>query len=94
MKKQQILEFIRNRRKSLKINQDEMGEKLDIAQAQYSRYESNKSEIPLDKFVQIMSILGLDMTFFIKETNENLTDGNKEEIIENLLNCVDKIKSL
>jgi len=94
MNKQQILEFIRSRRKSLKINQDEMANKLDIAQAQYSRYEADRSEVSLEKLIQIMELLDLEINVSVKNNDETVNTKTIEELQKHLLECIYLMKHL
>jgi len=93
MNKQQILELIRSRRKNLKLTQKDMADKLDIEQTQYSRYELDKSEIGLDKLIKIGEILELDI-YMESKNIQSLNEDKTNNLIKNLLHCIDITKSI
>ena len=83
MDKQRILNIIKNRRKDLKFTQKDVADKLDIERSQYSRYEIGKSEMTLDKFIEISKLLGLELADYEeKQEIDSNTIGRyaKEEL--------------
>lgn len=48
-------------RKSLGLNQTEIAKLLKISQQQYSRYETNTNKIPLETFLKLLNVCGLEM---------------------------------
>ncbi len=91
MKKQEILDIIRNTRKVKNLTQQEMCEKLGVSRSQYSSLESGNSEITLDKFILICEILELNMSDFETKSTESVI---KEKIKVELLGLLKKIKDL
>jgi transcriptional regulator with XRE-family HTH domain len=55
---------IRERRKELKISQDELGNKLGISFQQVQKYEKGVNRVGAARLQQIAMTLGVDVTFF------------------------------
>lgn len=89
MDKQQILNIIKNRRKALKMTQKDMADKLGIEGSQYGRYELDKNEMTLEKFLQISFVLNLKLSDY-----EHELDDVKNDVIENLEHCIKRLKGL
>jgi transcriptional regulator with XRE-family HTH domain len=92
MKKQDILEAIREKRKDLKISQGEMSVLLAVSQSQYSSLESGNSEITLDKLVKICEILNIELIGFKEIEKKN--DDKIDMIYQELLKVAKKLKDL
>jgi transcriptional regulator with XRE-family HTH domain len=92
MKKQDILEAIREKRKDLKISQGEMSVLLGVSQSQYSSLESGNSEITLDKLVKICEILNIELIGFKEIEKKN--DDKIDMIYQELLKVAKKLKDL
>ncbi len=88
MKKEDFLDVIKSKREILKCSQAEMAGKLGIQQSQYGKLENGKSEITLEKFVEVCNILDLKISDF---DNENLEDAHKEEIINKIKNLLNDL---
>lgn len=66
-----------------KISQDQMAERLDLTPQAYSKIESGKTKLSLDRIQQIAQILNIDVTELIHNNdngvflliNENLNNG-------------------
>ena len=71
-----------------KISQEQMAERLDLTPQAYSKIESGKTKLSLDRIQQIAQILNIDVTELIHNndngvfllinencTNENLNNG-------------------
>ena len=71
-----------------KISQEQMAERLDLTPQSYSKIESGKTKLSLDRIQQIAQILNIDVTELIHNndngvfllinencTNENLNNG-------------------
>ena len=89
MDKQQILNIIRSRRKSFGLTQKDMADKLGIEGSQYGRYELGKNEMSLEKFLQISAVLELKLSDYEDSDEPN---DIKQEVIQDLLNCIEKLK--
>ena len=85
MKTQDKIRAIRTQQK---ISQEQMAERLDLTPQAYSKIESGKTKLSLDRIQQIAQILNIDVTelihnndngvfffFFENCTNENLNNG-------------------
>lgn len=79
---------IRPIRTQQKISQEQMAERLDLTPQAYSKIESGKTKLSLDRIQQIAQILNIDVTELIHNndngvfllinencTNENLNNG-------------------
>ena len=85
MKTQDKIRAIRTQHK---ISQEQMAERLDLTPQAYSKMESGKTKLSLDRIQQIAQILNIDVTELIHNndngvfllinencTNENLNNG-------------------
>lgn len=85
MKTQDKIRAIRTQQK---ISQEQMAERLDLTPQVYSKIESGKTKLSLDRIQQIAQILNIDVTELIHNndngvfllinencTNENLNNG-------------------
>ncbi|OBX51729.1 helix-turn-helix domain-containing protein [Moraxella nonliquefaciens] len=85
MKTQDKIRAIRTQQK---ISQEQMAERLDLTPQAYSKMESGKTKLSLDRIQQIAQILNIDVTELIHNndngvfllinencTNENLNNG-------------------
>lgn len=85
MKTQDKIRAIRTQQK---ISQEKMAERLDLTPQAYSKIESGKTKLSLDRIQQIAQILNIDVTELIHNndngvfllinencTNENLNNG-------------------
>ena len=85
MKTQDKIRAIRTQQK---ISQEQMAERLDLTPQAYSKIESGKTNLSLDRIQQIAQILNIDVTELIHNndngvfllinencTNENLNNG-------------------
>ena len=85
MKTQDKIRAIRTQQK---ISQEQMAERLDLTPQAYSKVESGKTKLSLDRIQQIAQILNIDVTELIHNndngvfllinencTNENLNNG-------------------
>ena len=91
MDKQRILNLIKHRRKHMGFSQKDMADKLEITQTQYGKYELGRSEIGLDKLIEINKLLSITFSEYDdEETNNDITN----DVIENLENCIQVLKSL
>lgn len=85
MKTQDKIRAIRTQQK---ISQEQMAERLDLTPQAYSKIESGKTKLGLDRIQQIAQILNIDVTELIHNndngvfllinencTNENLNNG-------------------
>lgn len=85
MKTQDKIRAIRTQQK---ISQEQMAERLDLTPQAYSKIESGKTKLSLDRIQQIAQILNIDVTELIHNndngvfllinencTNENLNNG-------------------
>lgn len=85
MKTQDRIRAIRTQQK---ISQEQMAERLDLTPQAYSKIESGKTKLSLDRIQQIAQILNIDVTELIHNndngvfllinencTNENLNNG-------------------
>ena len=85
MKTQDKIRAIRTQQK---ISQEQMAERLDLTPQAYSKIESGKTKLSLDRIQQITQILNIDVTELIHNndngvfllinencTNENLNNG-------------------
>ncbi len=88
MKKEDFLEVIKSKREVLKYSQAEIAAKLGIQQSQYGKLENGKSEMTLEKFVEICNILNLKISDF---DNEKLGESHKEEIINKIKNLLNDL---
>jgi transcriptional regulator with XRE-family HTH domain len=86
MKKDDFLEIIKANREQLKLSQNELAQRLAITQSQYGKLESGKSEMTLEKFVEICNLLNLKIEDFIRE-QPNKREETIKKIIE-LLNII------
>jgi len=84
MKKEKILELIKDRRKSVGLTQKDMADKLDVERSQYTRYELGKNEIALDKLLKIGEILGLKIDVAFEDEKTNLRQEIKTELIQQI----------
>jgi len=89
MDKQRILNIIKNRRKDLKFTQKDVADKLDIERSQYSRYEIGKSEMTLDKFIEISKLLGLELSDY-----EEKQEIDTQKTLNQVLGMQEKITEL
>ena len=64
--KAQIGEAMRKLRKEKKMTQDDLAEKLDVATANVSRYESGKQGIEVDKLPALAEALGVSVPEFFQ----------------------------
>ncbi len=92
MNKQKILELIKSRRKELGLTQKNIADKLGIEGSQYSNYELDKSEIALDKLLQIGELLELEIVIYNKSDYTNLKNQMREEVLEEVIDSVEKLK--
>lgn len=82
MDKVKILQVIRERRKELGLSQGDIAQKLGVSQGQYSSYEVGRSEMSLDKFLEINQLLNLRLADF--EANPEISNNAKKQLIEKL----------
>jgi transcriptional regulator with XRE-family HTH domain len=91
MKKQHILDIIKDKRKSVNLTQQEIAEKLDISRSQYVNIENGNSEMSLDKFLKLCEMLDLEMNSFEeKKSNE----AKKDKLYQEFLKFAEKLKDL
>lgn len=88
MNKEDFLSVIKAKREELRYSQAEISEKLGITQSQYGKLESGRSEISLEKFIEVCNILDLKINDF---DNKNLANDNKEEIIRKIKDLLNKL---
>ncbi len=92
MNKQKILKLIKSRRKELGFTQKDMADKLGIEGSQYSRYELDKSEIALDKLLQIGELLNLEIAIHDKTDYMSLENQIREKVLNEAINSMEKLK--
>lgn len=79
--KAQIGEAMRKLRKEKKMTQDALAEKLEVATANISRYESGKQGIEVDKLPALAEALGVSVTeFFQIVSGEDINFSPASEI--------------
>lgn len=77
----EVLRLIRERRKQLKMTQSEMAEKLGIEQATYSSLENGKTELSLNRYMQIAQILDLEQPIVLNDQTSPVSTQNLEKLI-------------
>lgn len=87
--KELLLATIQERRKYLNISQQELAEQLGISQGQYSSLISGRSEISLDRFINICDILGLNINI---TGVEELSEEQRLKIIDEILLLANNLK--
>ncbi len=80
MNKSQILQQIQQRRKKLGVSQREISQNLQMTQPLYSGYETGKSDVGLDKLLQICQALDLEIMLIEKEGMPPLPEAQKKEL--------------
>jgi transcriptional regulator with XRE-family HTH domain len=60
---------IKHRRMELKYSQEKLGELLALSYTAIQRYENASAKIPLDNLLKICSILEVDLSYFLKESD-------------------------
>jgi transcriptional regulator with XRE-family HTH domain len=91
MKKQEILNSIREKRKEMKISQGEMCVLLGVSQSQYSSLENGNSEMTLDKLIKICEILNIELIGFKEVEKKN---EEKDFLIKNIIEFAKKLQDL
>ncbi len=86
MDKSKILQTIRERRRELGLSQGDLAHKLGVSQGQYSSYEVGRSEMSLDKFLEINQLLELRLADF--EANPEISNYAKKQLIQKLTEVV------
>lgn len=83
---------IRERRRSLKLSQAELGEKLGISHQQVQRYEGGDNTIAVPKLLQIASVLNVKPEYFLDSlpsvantAHGDIIQRNLERVINVLL---------
>lgn len=80
MNKEQILQQIRRRRKTLGKSQREVSDSLQMTQPLYSSYETGKSDVGIEKLLRICETLDLELILVEKEGVPPLTEANKADL--------------
>lgn len=91
MNRETFLIVIKEKRKELGYSQQEMGNRLGLSASQYNKLESGKSEISMDKFVEICNILGLNIENF---ANSEEKEKEKKRLISSMEALIQIIKNL
>lgn len=68
---------IKERRKSLRISQEKLGEMMGISYQQVQKYESGASQLSVDRLLLLAHILNVPPSFFYE--GFNIADGEKIE---------------
>ncbi|MBX2840442.1 MAG: helix-turn-helix transcriptional regulator [Flammeovirgaceae bacterium] len=89
---QEILQKIRDKRKSLKITQEKIGIDLGMTQSSYKELENGKTQIKLISFLKICEYLNINMRdlyfsekdklFLINQSIEKLINTQKESSLK------------
>ena len=87
--KERLLQIIQERRKYLDISQQKLAEELGISQGQYSSLISGRSEMSLDKFVNLCEVLGLNIDI---TGTEELSEEERLKIIDEILLLATNLK--
>ncbi len=80
--KAQIGEAMRKLRKKKKMTQDELAEKLEVATANISRYETGKQGIEVDKLPALAKALDVSVSEFFQVASGESANANVSEITE------------
>ncbi|MDE6759581.1 MAG: helix-turn-helix domain-containing protein [Lachnospiraceae bacterium] len=64
-----MLKRIRNLREDSDLTQVEMGQKLNMSQSQYQKYESGLRTPPIDILIQLTDIYGVSLDYIAERTN-------------------------
>lgn len=102
-----IIEKLKELRKSKKITQEHLAEKLDISRSKVSSWETNRRDMSITEAIKLANIyeVSLDNLFEINRITEeeyvkisdkflkgkNITLEEKVRIIESLRECLKKI---
>jgi len=86
----EILNIIKNKRKELKLTQEDMANKLKIARTSYQAIELGNIKLTLEDFLNIIKILDIPITSFNKNKLLVISedDLNKLKKATDLLNSV------
>lgn len=68
----EIMDFLAERRKSLKISQEKMGSLLKTTQEQISKYENLNNSPSLERFIKILDTLNIDLIFVDRDKKKEL----------------------
>ena len=60
---------IRELREEKKLSQTEMSKKMGVSQQTYSRYETHRSEIPLEKIVWLADFFDVTIDYLLGVSN-------------------------
>ena len=82
MNQEKIGKFIAQKRKSKKLTQEQLAEKLSVTVGYVSQLERGVTKISLDTLSEICSILNCDMSFFITGTATGENGYLQDELIE------------
>ena len=66
-------------RKSRKLSQAQLAEKLDMPQSTYAQYEKAKRKIPLDLIVSLSNVLSISPTYLILGEEANCIEDFSEQ---------------
>ena len=64
-----MLKRIRNLREDSDLTQVEIGQKLNMSQSQYQKYESGLRTPPIDILIQLADIYGVSLDYIAERTN-------------------------
>ena len=66
--RRQLMHQFATARKSLKLSQKDIGDKLNVSQARVSQMERGEAAMSFDRVIELASILGLNLTLTSEET--------------------------
>ena len=72
------------------ITQDEISEKLSMTQGNYTRIESGKTQLTIERIEQLANIFEMSVTALIQYDKDNLTESKGD--VEYLLKHIDKLE--
>lgn len=64
-----MLKRIRDLREDSDFTQTQLGQKLNMSQSQYQKYESGLRTPPIDILIQLANIYGVSLDYIVERTN-------------------------
>lgn len=84
------LQLIKEKRKKLKISQEEMAKKLNMARSSYQAIESGQNNMNMNDFFKIITILEIPINLF---SDEELIIISKNDF-EKLKNAIQELQNI
>lgn len=88
---EEIIEAIKKIRKKRNIRQDEMAEAIGVTTAQYSHYETGRTEMGLNTLFKILNYFDISIEELIELENNKISKHDIENIIITLEKLKDKM---